>query len=126
MQISAALKRLVEDLPVVGFVIGHGERNINGRGDNAYNFLPVKNHFVIQLLNNGFDVENISLANPVPLKLRILVVADARQPFTENEMTNFQDYLNSGGNLLMMTEPGRRQVWALCCNHWVFIQFRVY
>ena len=35
-EITAALKRLVMELPTVGFLTGHGERDINKEGDRDY------------------------------------------------------------------------------------------
>jgi ABC-2 type transport system permease protein len=64
MQISAALKRLTEDLPSIGFTAGHGERNIDRKDDKNYGFLVSQKNFRYSLVNNGFDVEAISLAKP--------------------------------------------------------------
>lgn len=106
-QISAALKRLVEDLPKVGFVAGHGERSIAGANERGYQFFTQQKTFRYSLLNNGFDFENISLSGPVPEHIRMLVLADARYPFSDSEWTNFRNYVNKGGDLLIATEPGR-------------------
>jgi ABC-2 type transport system permease protein len=36
------------------------------------------------------------------------VIADVKQPFTDAEMINYNDYLSSGGNIMIAAEPGRQ------------------
>ncbi|MFR4036746.1 MAG: Gldg family protein [Butyricimonas faecalis] len=54
-EISAAFKRLVMELPLVGFVKGHGERDCIREGDRDYNRFAQDKPFRYSLINQGFD-----------------------------------------------------------------------
>lgn len=108
-EITAAFKRLVTDLPVVGFVTGHGERESNGENDRGYKKFTQEKTFRHALINNGFDFSDVSLDKPVPDSIRILVIAEMKQAMAETEMANLQAYIAGGGNLLIAGEPGRRE-----------------
>lgn len=109
-QITAAFKRFVDKLPKVGFVNGHGERSTFIENERGYNMFAQEKTFRYSLLNNGFDFEAVSLTTPVPEYITILVIADAKQPFSENEIQHFNQYIAKGGNLLICGEPGRQDV----------------
>lgn len=109
-QITAALKRLVEPLPSVGFVGGHGERTCNSENDRGYSLFAQDKSFRYSLVNNGFDFETVSLMAPVPDHIDILVIADARKPFNETELKNYRDYLDRGGNLFMAADLEKQEV----------------
>lgn len=108
-EITAAFKRLVTDLPVVGFVTGHGERESNGENDRGYKKFTQERTFRYALINNGFDFTNVTLNKPVPDNIRILVIAEMKQAMTEVETANLQAYIAKGGNLLIAGEPGRQE-----------------
>lgn len=109
-EISASMKRLVMDLPKVGFVTGHGERDCVREGDRDYNKFALEKSFRYSLINQGFDFEQISLDNPVAGQYDILIIADARVAYSEEHLGNLQDFIASGGNLLIAGEPGRQEV----------------
>ncbi len=108
-EITAAIKRLVMDLPIVGFVTGQGERESNGEGDRGYNMFAQEKGFRYALINQGFDFTNISLDREVPDSVRILVIAEMKKGFTPVEQDNLNKYLSKGGNLLIAGEPGRQE-----------------
>lgn len=54
-EISAAFKRMVMDLPKVGFVEGHGERSYSGGKDRDYSAFANDKGFRYALENQGFD-----------------------------------------------------------------------
>ncbi|QEC42233.1 Gldg family protein [Pseudobacter ginsenosidimutans] len=109
-QITAAFKRLVDTLPQVGFVTGHGERSFDITNERGYNTFTQEKTFRYSLINNGFDFEKVELGKPVPEHISILVIADPRQDFTETELNNFQAYVNKGGNLIIAGEPTRQAI----------------
>lgn len=109
-EISAALKRMVMDLPVVGYVTGHGERDINNNGDRGYFRFSQDKPFRYALLNQGFDCEEFSLKMPVPAHIRILMIADMRNSLTEEEQRHLDEYIDRGGNLFILGEPRRQEV----------------
>lgn len=108
-EITAAFKRLVMKLPRVGFLVGHGERDINRSGDRDYNTFANDKSFRQALLNQGFDVEEISLTEEIPADITILVVAELRSGLTSEEMTFLDQYIARGGNMLIMGEPKREK-----------------
>ena len=109
-EISAAFKRMVMKLPKVGFLTGHGERNTERQGDRDYSMFTQDKPFRYSLINQGFDFENVTLENEIPEDVKILVIAEMRQPLTETEKVNLDKYIERGGNLLITAEPKRRDV----------------
>ncbi|PUZ24375.1 ABC-2 type transport system permease protein [Chitinophaga costaii] len=108
-QITAAIKRLVTDLPVVGFVAGHGERESNGATDRGYSIVAQDKSFRYSLINNGFDFKDVLLDKPVPDNIRLLVIAEPKKSYTPEELTNLNDYIKKGGNMFILGEPGRQE-----------------
>lgn len=108
-EITAALKRIAMKLPKVGFLGGHGERDNHRQGDRNYNRFAQDKPFRYSLLNQGFDVADVSLTNAVPQDINIMVIADMRQPLTAAEKINLDQYIASGGNLLIAGEAKRQQ-----------------
>jgi ABC-2 type transport system permease protein len=108
-EISAAFKRLVMELPLVGFVKGHGERDCIHSGDRDYNKFAQDKPFRYSLINQGFDFTEVTLDKEIPEKVKILVVADVRQPFSEEHLANLDKFIERGGNLLIAGEPGRQE-----------------
>jgi ABC-2 type transport system permease protein len=109
-QISAAFKRLVHPPSVVGFLTGHGERDITKTGDRNYSLYVSDITFRYSLVNNGFDSRIVSLSDSVeiPDEVDILVIADVREPLHENELFAIKKYIDKGGNLLIAGDVGRQ------------------
>jgi ABC-2 type transport system permease protein len=108
-EITAAFKRLVMELPLVGFVKGHGERQSDSRQDRGYNMIAQEKTFRYALINQGFDFTNVQLDKPVPAKVRILVIAEPRSAYTDTEMVHLNEYIARGSNLLVAGDPGKRE-----------------
>ena len=110
-EISAALKRMVmTDLPTIGFLTGHGERETDRPGDRNYcmfTHLPMLRQ---SLVNQGFDYQDVTLDREIPADINILVIAEMREAMTEAEKVNFDKYVARGGNLMIVGEPGRQGV----------------
>jgi ABC-2 type transport system permease protein len=109
-EISAALKRLVMDLPVIGFVTGHGEREFNNDGDRGYSRFSLNKPFRYSLVNQGFDIAEIQLERHVSENVNILVIADARGSLPPAEQENLDAYIARGGNLVILGETRRQEV----------------
>lgn len=109
-EISAALKRLVMDLPVVGFLNGHDERNTQNFGERDYSMVTQVKTFRYSLINQGFDFENITLENELPERIKILIIAEMKTPLTPQEKINFDKYVARGGNLMIIGEPKRQEM----------------
>ena len=110
-EISAAFKRLVMDkLPVIGFLTGHGERETDRPGDRNYCMFTHAPSIRAALINQGFDYKDIRLDKEVPADVNIMVIAEMRLPMTEAEKVNFDKYIARGGNLMIIGEPKRQGV----------------
>ncbi|MDR2130801.1 MAG: Gldg family protein [Odoribacteraceae bacterium] len=108
-EISAALKRLVMELPVIGFVTGHGERDFNNESDRGYFRFSQDKPFRYSLINQGFDCMDVQLSEAVPEKVTILVISDLRNPLPPDEQARLDDYIARGGNLVILGETRRQE-----------------
>ncbi|WP_303179967.1 Gldg family protein [uncultured Butyricimonas sp.] len=109
-EISAALKRLVMTLPKVGFLVGHGERDSKKDGERDYSQFARQKTFRYALINQGFDVTDVTLNNSIPEDVNIMVIADMKTPLSAVEMENLDEYVSRGGNLMIAGEPKRQEV----------------
>jgi ABC-2 type transport system permease protein len=105
-EISAALKRLNQRLPVVGVVTGQGERSINSNYDQGYQRFTIQKGYRNALVNQGFDVQEVSMDRPVAGDISILVLADPKAALSATQTKNLHSYLISGKNLMILGEPG--------------------
>ena len=109
-EITATMKRLVMDvLPKVGFVHGHGERDNNREGDRNYRRFAQDKPFRHSLVNQGFDVVNITLDEEIPSDINIIVIAEMREFMTGAQERNLDKYIARGDNLFILGEPKRRE-----------------
>lgn len=111
-EVAAALKRLQDaKVPVIGFLTGDLERDIEKMGDRDYKGLANLNSFRNSLVNQGFDVQTISLEkDEIPGNFAALVLADPRIELTPAAVSKIQQYINNGGNMFIAGEPGRQQL----------------
>lgn len=107
-QITAVLKGLVDEIPKIGFVTGHGEKSIREKNERGYKKLIDERESIEGLSNNGFEPIEINLSEPVPAGVSIVVIADVKTSFSNLEMKHFSNYLDSGGNMLIAAEPDRQ------------------
>ena len=106
-EIAAAIKRIVMRLPKVGFVTGHGERDINKGGDRDYLRFSYDKPARYALINQGFDVCEVRLRQDIPEDINILVIADVKTAYSPEEYAVLSRYIDRGGNLLIAGEPRR-------------------
>ncbi|GGH14194.1 ABC transporter [Sphingobacterium alkalisoli] len=110
-EISAAIKRLVMDeLPVVGFVTGHGERDSRSTQDRGYKTITQEKTFRYSMINQGFDFKEIDLSTEIPHDINILIIAEARQKYGAEELAILHQYIARGGNMMLATEPGQEEI----------------
>jgi ABC-2 type transport system permease protein len=109
---DAALKRLLQArMPKIAFLQGEAERSIDKLGDRQYKMVTNQITFRYSLVNQGFDVETVSLKDSdVPLGIAALVIADPKMAFDTLVIARIQRYLAAGGNLLLAGEPGRQSL----------------
>jgi gliding motility-associatede transport system auxiliary component len=98
-----ALQRLARNQERwVAFVEGHGERNALGDANHDLS------EWVKQLFNQGYRVQpiNLSETQAIPDNTGILVIAGPRIDYLPGELALILNYINAGGNLLWLHEPG--------------------
>lgn len=108
--ISAALSGLVSKPRQVGYVYGHGERRIFRAGgeDHRGHISDVRDRFA--LLNHGFEVREIAANESIPDDVGVLVLAAPTSALGEGFIQRLNAYIESGGDLLLLTEPGQERV----------------
>lgn len=109
-EISAAIKRLVQPSPVLGVVEGHKERKIEGQRDEYYTMIASEKTFRYSMLNQGVDVESVSLDQPVPANVTILMIGDPKVSLTDEELKHLSEFVDRGDNLLITGEPGEQEI----------------
>lgn len=109
-EIAAALRRLISPPPIVGIVSNSGARSAHDKTDKGLYHLTIAPKTRSSLVNQGFDVSDIDLSNPIPEDIAILVIADLQEPLTAQAERHLQEYINRGGHLLMFGEPLRREI----------------
>ena len=109
-EMSAAFKRLLAaKLPKVAFLSGDLERDINKIGERNYKILTNTPSFRYSLVNQGFDVDTLSLETAeIPADISTLVISDPRTALSAASLAKIQRYIDKGGNLLIAGEPGKQ------------------
>jgi gliding motility-associatede transport system auxiliary component len=98
-----ALQRLARNQERwIAFVEGHGERNALSEANHDLG------NWVKQLFNKGYRVQPINLGEmqTIPDNTGILVIAGPRIDYLAGELEIILKYINAGGNLLWLQEPG--------------------
>jgi ABC-2 type transport system permease protein len=111
-EVSAAFKRLLQaKMPEIAFVTGDGERRTGKKGDREYKTVTSEKTFRYALINQGFDVDTLSLnIQDIPDNITTLVLADPQNELSAVAIQKIKAYINKGGNLLIAGEPGRQQL----------------
>jgi ABC-type uncharacterized transport system involved in gliding motility auxiliary subunit len=88
----------------VVFLKGHGERSIGGDDSTSYKTI------VAELSTKGFSVQaNNLLLSALPADTAVLVLAAPARELLEGEIDHIKTYIEDGGNLLWMMDPGEMQ-----------------
>jgi len=90
----------------ITFLTGHGERSPSG---NANFDLGL---FANQLERRHIKVQTINLAqhSSIPDNSSLLVLASPAVPLLAGELNIISDYIEQGGNLLLLTDPNNHQL----------------
>ncbi|OOZ36774.1 GldG family protein [Solemya velesiana gill symbiont] len=102
--ISNAIQRLIQqgDKWIV-FIIGHGERRLDGKAN--FNL----GDFGDELKRKGYHLQDLDLAKhlQIPINTGLLVIAGPQNDYLPGETNLVADYLETGGNLLWLSDPGK-------------------
>ena len=97
------LQRLSRDKPRLAiFLEGHGERSpLDNKSGGLSNFVRV-------LENKGFFFQphNLLRSQSIPTDASFVVIAAPREDYLEGEVKVIRNYVENGGNLLWLHEPG--------------------
>jgi ABC-type uncharacterized transport system involved in gliding motility auxiliary subunit len=102
-EFTQALKRLARaDTARVSFIVGHGERKSDGEANHDLG------RFAATLAADGLSIERLNLATAaaVPDNAGLLVIASPQVAFAESEAAALVDWIERGGAMLWLTEPG--------------------
>jgi len=105
--ISTAMAVMLDGAVKIGFVSGHGERDLEGTGDQDYSGLPNSRDSRNTLINTGFNPLKLKVEDSIPDDVDIIVIADMKEPFTEDELENIENYIDRGGNIVINTDINR-------------------
>lgn len=97
---NALLKVTGAESKTIAFVVGHGERAIDGFGDDAYSEAKSA------LEADTFTVTTVNLlVGPVGDDVDAVVLAAPQSPLAEQERQALRDYLKQGGKMFMLYDP---------------------
>ncbi len=90
----------------VTFLTGHGERSPNGRANFDLDL------FAQQLEKHRIKVQTINLAqfSTIPDNSSLLILASPAVALLSAELDIITEYINKGGNLLLLTDPGNNNL----------------
>jgi ABC-type uncharacterized transport system involved in gliding motility auxiliary subunit len=98
-----ALQRLRRGAELwLAFIEGHGERSPLGDADHDLS------RWARQLQNRGLNLQPVNLAvlPAIPDNTAVLVIASPRSDYLPSEIRMIRDFLDRGGSLLWLVEPG--------------------
>ncbi|WP_431216320.1 Gldg family protein [Puia sp. P3] len=112
MQVAAALKRLQQArMPKLLFVTGDLERSIYKHGEREYQLHTLQRLYRVSLINLGFDADSVNLeTQDIPAGITALVLADPKKDLSAVSQAKIRQYIDGGGNMLILGEPGKQYV----------------
>ncbi len=86
----------------LAFLGGHGERDPFGKANHDLSI------WITQLISRGFKIQPLNLADVqvIPNNTKVLVIASPTVDLLPGEITIIVEYLQRGGNILWLTDPG--------------------
>ncbi len=97
-KISEALEGLLSENTPVGYVTGHGERDLND---------PQSGDAVFRTVNeNLYEIREINLAEEeIPLEMSTLVINGPKAAYDEKELYALDQFVMGGGSLVVFLDP---------------------
>lgn len=113
--LTTGLIKLIDPNPRKAyFTTGHQERSIEGFDQESYGQIRS------QLESRNFTVETLSLFTTpeVPQDASLVVIAGPRIAYTEPEIQALSDYLDRGGDMMILVDPGVDSGLAPLVSRW--------
>ena len=86
----------------VYFLTGHQERDPNQYDRTGYSYIKK----ALERDNYKVDTFNFAVTDTIPADMAVLVVAAPQVPLMDDEIERLSKYLDQGGSVLVMGEPG--------------------
>ncbi len=101
---SAIVKVSRKSSKLIYFLTGHGERELESEGDEGIRTLKT------QLEQFAAQVKPLNLlqGEKIPADATAIVIAGPKAPLMDQEIETLKNYLSSGGQLLIMADPGEK------------------
>jgi ABC-type uncharacterized transport system involved in gliding motility auxiliary subunit len=101
-ELTGGLIRLLNpDKPVLYFLTGEGEHDIENAGEGSY----TRARQVLESKNYVVKTLNLQAENAIPEDARAVVVAGPLVPLAENSVALIRSYLDNGGSLMLLSNP---------------------
>ena len=101
-EMTSTLVRLISgETRAVYFLTGHGERDPEWVGDEAYSLVKL----VLESKNYIVGKLNLLSSGNIPDDASVIVIAGPRQPVASEEVEKLKAFVESGGALVVMEEP---------------------
>jgi len=99
--VNGILKVVKDQQKVIQFMEGHGEKRISDEENQGLSVVKEA------LEKDGFQVESFLplQAGEVPADTKLLVIPGPEKPVAKEEQKIIEDYLNSGGSVLLLLDP---------------------
>lgn len=112
--VSASVMRLTRDKEVKAtFATGHFERDAFDNTSRDYQNHTTEKYSKTSLVNNGVDVDTVSfLTGNITAGADLLVLADPKTDYSATEQTKVINWINNGGNAIILTDPGKQHILA--------------
>lgn len=117
-EMSIVFNKLVTESPMVAFADGYGARVIDNYGSRGYYLVGYDKWFRHSLYNMGFDVKTLDLDKAEDYEgTDILVISDINRPLSETALANIRSYIDSGGDLFILSDYKRGKYLAPVVNY---------
>lgn len=110
--VAGAISRLTRDtVPKFLYTSGHFERNPYKSNERDYGDHVLSTYTRNSLKNLGMDADTISLkTSTIPAHTSALIVADPRKEMEKNEQETIKEYLQNGGNAMILGEMNKQYI----------------
>ena len=102
VEVTSALVRLTRSQnPVVYFLTGHGELELNDAGQTGLSTLRSR------LESEGFTVRSLNLliTTTVPADASVVALVGPQRPLAQGEVDRLAEYADRGGSLMILLDP---------------------
>ncbi|SKD09752.1 ABC-2 type transport system permease protein [Chitinophaga ginsengisegetis] len=109
---DATLERLLgTKMPKIAFISGELERSIYKNGEREFFQQTISKDNSGALVNIGFDVDTVNLATQdIAPDVTTVVLADPKMDLGAPVLNKLKSYIDKGGNMLIMGEPGKQHI----------------